>query len=121
MTIATLTDNLSVASSLNDWYKQYCSLYQINPSIMEFLTKDELLEAGKTHRLDVIFIYLRGPEGFLHARRIHEEMPESRMVFVADTTEYAVQCIRLHFTDYMLLPLEFKSFVRAMKLSGVGS
>ena len=120
MTIATLTDNLSVASSLNDWYKQYCSLYQINPSIMEFLTKDELLEAGKTHRLDVIFIYLRGPEGFLHARRIREELPTSRAVFIGDTKEYAVKCMRLHFTDYMVLPLEFKNFVRTMKLVGVG-
>ena len=121
MTIATLTDNLSVSSMLNGWFKQYCELYQIHPEIMDFLTKEELLEVSKTHRLDTIFVYLRGPEGFLHARRIREENPNSHMVFIADTPEYAVQCMRLHFTDYMLLPLEFKSFVRAMKLSGIGS
>lgn len=120
MTIATLTDHPGVAAQLNTWFQQYCELYQIHPAIMEFLTTEELLEVRKTHRLDVIFVYLRGPEGFLHARRIHEESPDSRMVFIGDTTEYAVQCMRLHFADYMVLPLEFKSFVRAMKLSGVG-
>lgn len=121
MTIATLTDNPDVSATLNSWFRQYCALYQIQPEIIDFPTKDQLLEAGKTHRLDTIFLYLRGPEGFLHARRIREEHPNCNMIFVADTTEYAVQCMRLHFTDYMLLPLEFKSFVRAMKLSGIGS
>lgn len=120
MTIAALTDNPAVAAQLNEWLKQYCSLYQINPTIMEFLTTEELLEMGKTCRLDVIFIYLRGPEGFLHARRIREEFPSSRVTFIGDTTEYAVKCMRLHFTDYMVLPLDFKSFVRTMKLCGVG-
>lgn len=120
MTIAALTDNPAVAAKLNEWLKQYCSLYQINPTIMEFLTTEELLETGKIHRLDVIFIYLRGPEGFLHARRIREELPASRAVFIGDTMEYAVKCVRLHFTDYVVMPLEFKNFVRTMKLCGVG-
>ena len=121
MVIATLSDDYAVTTMLNGWLKQYCGLYQINPEVMNFLTKDDLLEFSKMHRLDVVFIYLRGPEGFLQARRIREELPESRLVFIGDTTEYAVQCMRLHFTDYMVTPLEFKSFVRAMKLSGVGS
>ena len=120
MTIAALTDNPAIAAQLNEWLKQYCGLYQINPIIMEFLTMEELLEFGKLRRLDVIFIYLRGPEGFLHARRIREELPSSRAVFIGDTMEYAVKCMRLHFTDYMVLPLEFKNFVRTMKLAGVG-
>ena len=120
MMIATLTDNPAVAAQLNAWMKQYCDLYRIDPTVMEFLTTEELLEAGKTYRLDVIFIYLRGPEGFLHARRVREELPASHAVFIGDTMEYAVKCMRLHFTDYMVMPLEFKNFVRTMKLSGVG-
>ena len=120
MTIALLTDNPSVAAQLNAWLKQYCSLYKIEPTIREFLTTEELLKDGKTYHLDVIFIYLRGPEGFLHARRIREELPTSHAIFIGDTMEYAVKCMRLHYTDYMVLPLEFKNFVRTMKLSGVG-
>ena len=120
MTIVTLVDTPSIATQLNEWLKQYCELYRIDPTVMEFLTTEELLEVRKTHPMDVIFICLRGPEGFLHARRIHEDSPNSRIVFISDTTEYSVKCMRLHFTDYMLLPLEFKNFVRTMKLAGVG-
>ena len=120
MTISVLTDNPSVATQMDVWLKQYCELYQINPVVMDFTTTEELLEVGATHRLDVIFVCLRGPEGFLHARRIHEEMPNSKMVFIGDTMKYAVQCVRLHFVDYQVFPLEFKNFVRSMKLLGVG-
>ena len=120
MTIATLTDNPSVALQLNGWLRRYCELYQVTPSLMEFTSKDELLQVSGIHRVDVVFIYLRGPEGFLQARAVHEAIPDCRMVFIGDTMEYAVRCIRLHFTDYLLMPLEFKSFVRAMKLAGVG-
>ena len=121
MIIAMLTDNPHVAAQLNTWFEQYCDLYRIHPAVMEFQTTEELLDAGKAYHLDVIFVYLRGPEGFLHARRIHEEHPDSRMVFIGDTKEYAVACMRLHFSDYMVMPLEFPNFVRAMKLSGVGN
>ena len=120
MTIATLTDLPSVQTTLTAWFRQYCDLYQIRPELVSFLTKDELLETAKTRRLDTIFVCLRGPEGFLQARSIRQTLPDTRLVFIADTTEYAVQGMRLHFTDYLLLPLEFKSFVRAMKLSGIG-
>ena len=95
-------------------------MYRINPTVIELSSVEELLGTGNIHHLDVIFIYLRRPEGFLHARRIREELPASRAVFIGDTMEYAVKCMRLHFTDYMVMPLEFKNFVRTMKLAGVG-
>jgi len=120
MVVATLTDDEAEALQLSIWLKQYCSLYQIYPSLMEFNSADRLLEAGKTHRLDVIFVSLRGPEGFLEARRIREAKPESSVIMIADTPEYAVRCVRLHFTDYIIRPIEFKNFVRSMKLAGVG-
>ena len=48
MIIASLTDNPAVAAQLDAWLEQYCSLYQIDPTIMEFLTTEELLETGNS-------------------------------------------------------------------------
>jgi len=120
MLVAALTDDDAVAIQLSVWLKQYCSLYSIATSYMEFSSADELLTAGRTQRIDVLFVCLRGPEGFNQARRIAEEKRDCRIVMIADTAEYAVKCIRLHFADYIVRPIEFKNFVRAMKLAGVG-
>jgi len=120
MIVATLTDDIALTVQLSVWLKQYCGLYQISPSLMEFSKTEDLLAAARTNHMDVIFIGLSGPEGFLHARRIAEERPECSLVMIADTPEYAVKCMRLHFKDYIVRPVEFKSFVRAMKLSSIG-
>jgi len=118
--VATVSDDSTVSTQLSVWLEQYCRLYQISPSLMEFKTTEQLLAAGKTHHLDVIFVCMSGPDGFLHARQIAQEKPDAKMVMIADTAEYAVKCMRLHFTDYIVRPLEFRNFVRAMKLAGVG-
>jgi len=120
MLIAILSDHVDTTNRINQWLNQYCNLYGVVPSIIEFSSSEEYMEVRKTVKPDMVFICLRGDEGFLYARRIREEDPDTHMVFIGDTTEYAVKCVRLHFTDYMVQPLDFKSFVRAMKLSGVG-
>jgi len=119
MLIATITDNPSVANQLNNWFKQYCDLYDLTPELVDYFSMEEY-EKREEKKLDVIFVCLRGEDGFNKARKIREDNKESKMVFISDTKEYQVQCIRLHFSDYIIEPLEFKNFVRAMKLSGVG-
>lgn len=121
MLIANLTDRQDIQVQLSSWEKDYSALYGIEPEILDFSGTEDLLKIARIRHLDVVFVCLPGPEGFLHARRVREELKDSKVLFVAENSEYAVKGIHCHFTDYLVLPLNFKAFVRAMKLAGVGA
>ncbi len=71
-------------------------------------------------RYDLILLSQDGPEGFLSARRLREIDPQVKLVFLTDTPQYAVMGVRIHLTDYIVKPVEFKHVVRALQLAGVG-
>lgn len=120
MRIAICTDDPSMGELLKKWTQQYCELYQIEPDISLFSDAEGLLNTPDSGGYHTTFVRLRGPEGFHSARRLREERRNSRIIFVADTMEYAIPCIRLHFTDYLVMPLTFRSFTRAAQLAGIG-
>ena len=59
--------------------------------------------------------------GFLAARRLRELDQKVPLIFLTDTSQYAVMGVRLHLTDYVVKPAEFKHLVRALKLAGIGN
>lgn len=68
----------------------------------------------------LIIFSMDGPQGFLAARRLRETAPASKLVFITDTPQYAVMGVRIHLTDYIVKPVEFKHIARAMGLAGIG-
>lgn len=100
------------------WIKQYCNSVNISADVELFRNAGDTIGSGLTP--GIVFICTGGAEGFLDARQIRDADKNCRIVFVDSTDEYVIKGIRLHFSDYIVCPVEFKHIVRAMRLCGVG-
>ena len=101
------------------WIEQYCALYGCRPELTAYSGVAELIEAMELARFHTVMLSMDGPEGFLAARRLREIAPASKLVFMTDTAQYAVMGVRIHLTDYIVKPVEFKNIVRALNLAGL--
>lgn len=120
MRIVLCIAGMAESAQLSRWLSQYCQLYGASASILTCSKAEQLFDMMRSEGADVVFMGLGGPEGFLTARRLRELDRDCRIIYVDDTQTYAVRGVRLHFTDFILRPVEFKHIVRAMKLAGVG-
>ena len=50
-------------------------------------------------------------------RQLRERDSNCKIILVDDTQEFAVQGMRLHCTDFILRPVEFRHIVRSMNLA----
>ena len=55
--------------------------------------------------------------GELNARQLRERDPACKIILVDDTQEFAIRSMRLHCTDFILRPVEFRHIVRSMNLA----
>jgi DNA-binding LytR/AlgR family response regulator len=67
----------------------------------------------KTQKIDLIFldISLPGKSGIEFARNIH---PETAVIFTTAYTEYAVEGFELEAVDYILKPISYERFAKAI-------
>ncbi len=119
--IGICEENQAAREQLRYWILQVCELYGIEPELAAYAGENTLLDAMRLRRFDLIFLSRDGPAGFLSVRQLREKDPKVKLVFLTDTTQYAVMGVRLHLTDYIVKPAEFKHMVRALKLAGVGN
>ncbi len=119
MRIGVCDGNADSRKQLLQWIQAYCGACGADSEITGFRTAEELYHASSLRRFSVVFIALDGPEGFLSARRFRETDKRVKLVFISDTDRFAVNGVRLHFTDYIVRPAELRHIVRAMKLSGI--
>lgn len=114
MRIAVCGNSTADAECLRGWIGQYCLLYGIQAAFRCFQRPEEL--SGAEERFDAAFIGFGGQAGFLQARLLRERDAACKIVLLDDTQEFAVQGIRIHCTDFIIRPVEFKHIVRSMGL-----
>lgn len=114
MRIAVCENTSAAAEQLQNWIEQYCLLYQISAEVRCFLSADAF--AGGGERFDAAFVGFGGTTGFLQARLLRERDHRCRIVLVDDTQQFAVQGVRIHCTDLIIRPVEFRHVVRSMHL-----
>ena len=114
MRIAVCGNSTADAECLRGWIDQYCILYGIHASLRCFHRPEEL--SGAEERFDAAFVGFGGQTGFLQARLLRERDSVCKIVLMDDTQEFAVQGIRIHCTDFIIRPVEFKHIVRSMGL-----
>lgn len=114
MRIAVCENSLAAAEQIQGWIEQYCLLYQIAADVRCFLSADAF--AGWGERFDAAFVGFGGTTGFLQARLLRERDHNCRIVLVDDTQRFAVQSVRIHCTDLIIRPVEFRHVVRSMHL-----
>ena len=79
----------------------------------------EFVNEGRRSR--AIDELLANIDRFAFGRRLRELDQKVPLIFLTDTSQYAVMGVRLHLTDYVVKPAEFKHLVRALKLAGIGN
>ena len=115
MYIAVCENSTTAAERLRGWIEQYCRLYHV-PAVLECFPSAAAFSAcGR--RFDIVYLCSGGSTGFYQARQLRERDPDCRIILVDDTQAFAVQGMRLHCTDFILRPLEFRHVVRSMDLA----
>ncbi|MBQ2697499.1 MAG: hypothetical protein IJF59_02390 [Clostridia bacterium] len=118
MLVAVCTRDKAEQESLSKWIRQYCEVYGIACDLFVAAAPEELFQPG--HSFQLVFSGLGGQEGFNLTRRLREADKRCRIVMIDDTAQFAIQGIRLHVSDYIVRPVDFKKLARAMKLATTG-
>ena len=121
MRVAICERERAQRDQLCSWVWQICSLYGFEPELAVYEQPQQLLEALRLRRFDIILLSADGPEGFLAVRQLRERDRKARIAFFTDTSRYAVMSLRLHLSDYGVKPLNFQQISRSLKLCGIGT
>lgn len=113
--IAVCENSAAAAEQLRGWIEQYCRLYRI-PVVLEcFFSSVSFSDRGR--EFDIVYLCCGGRTGVYQARQLREKNPDCKIILVDDTQEFAIQGMRLHCTDFILRPVEFRHVVRSMNLA----
>lgn len=115
MRIAICESSAAAAQKMRGWIEQYCRLYQV-PAVLEcFSSSAAFADCGGPFA--IAFLCTGGSAGFYQARQLRERDPACKIILVDDTQEFAIRGMRLHCTDFILRPVEFRHIVRSMNLA----
>ena len=115
MNIAVCENSGAAAEQMRCWIQQYCRLYRV-PAVLECISSPTAFSASGSP-FDIVYLCSGGSTGFYLARQLRERDPDCKIILVDDTQEYAVRGMRLHCTDFILRPVEFRHIVRSMNLA----
>lgn len=115
MNIAVCETNPAAAKQMRIWIEQYCRLYQV-PAVVTYFCSPDAFAAHK-QVFDIVYLCAGGSAGFCQARQLRERDSHCKIILVDDTQEFAVQGMRLHCTDFILRPVQFRHIVRSMDLA----
>ena len=115
MNIAVCENSAAAAEQLRGWIEQYCRLYRVPVILQCFLSASAF--SAHDGRFDIVYLCCGGNAGLCQARQLRERDPDCRIILVDDTQTFAIQGMRLHCTDFILRPVEFRHIVRSMNLA----
>lgn len=115
MRIAICENNAAGATQLCGWIEQYCKLYWI-PADLECFLSPMAFSSHEGH-FNIVYLCFGGNTGIYQARQLRERDPDCKIILVDDTQEFVIQGMRLHCTDFILRPVEFRHIVRSMNLA----
>lgn len=115
MNIAVCENSAAAAERMRSWIEEYCRLYHV-PAVLECFLSSVAFSAH-SGRFSIVYLCSGGSTGFYLARQLRERDPDCKIILVDDTQEFAVRGMRLHCTDFILRPVEFRHIVRSMNLA----
>lgn len=113
--VAVCDNSVSSAEQIQNWIGRYCELYGYSVSFRMFLSPDSFTASKET--FEAVFCGFGGGTGFLAARGLRERDRNCKIILIDDTPEYAIRSVRLHCTDFILRPVDFRKIVRSMQLA----
>lgn len=115
MRIAICENSAAAAQRMQGWIEEYCRLYQVPAQLECFSSSAAFSDCDG--RFAIAFLCTGGSAGFYQARQLRERDPACKIILVDDTQEFAIRGMRLHCTDFILRPVEFRHIVRSMNLA----
>lgn len=115
MNIAVCENSAAAAEQMRIWIEQYCRLYHV-PAVLQCFSSSAAFAVHK-HPFDIVYLCTGGSAGFYQARQLRERDANCKIILVDDTQEFAVPGMRLHCTDFILRPVQFRHIVRSMNLA----
>lgn len=113
MRIAICGNSSTETRQHQNWIEQYCKLYTLSASFQCFTSPDAFYQWPGT--FDIVYMGFGGNAGFLQARILRERDWHCRIIFIDDTEAFAIRCLRLHCTDFILRPVTFARIVQSMR------
>lgn len=115
MRIAVCDNQAAAAEQIGAWVRRYGSLYGLDLDEIRCFTDPEQFSGSEEH-FDVAFLGFGGPVGLRTAQQVRSRNRRCRIIMVDDTMEYARHGMRLHCTNFVLRPVEFRHIVQSMQL-----
>lgn len=115
MRIAVCDNHAAAAEQISAWVRQFGSLYGLDLHEVSCFTDPEHFDRQEID-YDVAFLGFGGSTGLRAAQRLRSRDPKCRIIMVDDTMEYARHGMRLHCTNFVLRPVEFRHIVQSMQL-----
>ena len=115
MRIAVCESARRDAEQMARWIEEYCALYRVPVSLQTF--PDPASFRDREESFDLVYVCFGGSTGFLQASALRERDRGLPIVLVDDTREYALACVRIHCTDFILKPVTFSQISRSMALA----
>ena len=101
---------------LRSWIEQYCRDRKTGIELRVMDSMDEFWADYAPGAYSFAVFGLEDIAGFLAARRLREKDRNCRILLIADTDRYALQCVRLHVTDFILRPVTRSRLERGLDL-----
>ena len=115
MRIAVCDNHAATAEQISAWVRQYGSLYGLELHEVRCFTDPEQFD-NQDVSFDVAFLGFGGSTGLRTAQRLRSRDRKCRIIMVDDTMEHALHGVRLHCTNFVLRPVEFRHIVQSMHL-----
>ena len=116
MRMAVCRISRTETEQLRIWIEQYCQDRETGAELCVMGSMDDFWAGHAPGAYPGVVLGLEDVSGFLAARRLREQDRSCRILLICDTDRYALQCVRLHVTDFILRPLSRSRLERGLDL-----
>lgn len=116
MKVAVCGISRAETDQLCSWIEQYCKNRGMAAELHPAASLDTFWEDYSPGAYPCAVLGLEDVSGFLAARRLRERDRSCRILLISDTDRYALQCVRLHVTDFILRPVTRLRMERGLDL-----
>ena len=114
MRVAVFAPYAEECRNLRDWITDYSKRRAGPVELFCASRQEEFRRQFRPNFFRAAVIAYGGVAGFLEVRRAREMDRDCRIVVIDDSERYAIQCCRLHVTDFLIRPVSEAQIFRSM-------
>lgn len=115
ITVAIIEDEAAAAKQLTDYLKNFEKEYGESFQIDHYENAGSFLEPYRQVEIVFMDIQMPGINGMEGAKMLREIDPETKLIFVTNMAQYAVQGYEVDALDFVVKPVSYKDFCFKLK------